>query len=177
MAHDTGESHDISPGPTEAIWPPVKLRVQSGGLGSLAEPFLLVPSADHRPTSSSHIFPRFLLKGKHFPSALLFFVKHSSVIQAAASPSPLVRNTLHPPLWRNTTALISWVSKCCSPPLNTPHLPLKLLLHLRPAHRWETSRGGREPEAVRMKPLPFTQQNELPCGGGMVRSSQAALPL
>lgn len=58
-----------------------------------------------------------------------------------------------------------------------PHLPLKLLLHLRSVHWWKTSGGAKMLEAAKMKLLLFTQQNELPCGGGMVHSCQATLPL
>lgn len=157
----------------QVIWPPVKSRVQMGGSVSLTDPFLLVSSSDYHPANSSHIFPRFLLKGGIFLQHFLFLVKYPSTIQAAVSRFPLVRNTLCLPLLQNTTALISWVSKCCSPPLNPPP-PAETSPPPQASPLVESQQGSRE---ARLKPLPFTHQNQLPCTGGMVHSCQTALPL
>lgn len=120
----------------------------------------------------SHLSQVFI-EGRHIPSALLFLVKYPSTIQAAVSRFPLVRNTLCLPLLQNTTALISWVSKCCSPPLNPPP-PAETSPPPQASPLMENQQGSQE---ARLNPLPFMHQNELPCTGGMVHSCQPALPL
>lgn len=129
----------------QVIWPRVKPRVRLGGSGSLTDPvsfFFRVPPCQQL----SHLSLVFIEGGGggHFPSALLFFVKYPSTVEAPVSRFPLVRNTLPLPLLQNTTALISWVSKCCSPPLNHPPPPAETSPPPQASPLRENQRGRQE---------------------------------
>lgn len=122
------------------------------------------------------------MEGKtHFLSTflLLYVISLQTTNISVCFPSLLsftLTQLLPLPLWQNTTALISWVSKCSShslllwtpPPCSPPPQASPLMKH---------SRGGRKLETLQMKHLLFTQLNELPCGYRMVCSCQAVLPL
>lgn len=135
LAHDTGDSQDIPPLSTKGVLQPsVYSRIHWAGFQSLTDPFLCVllqiftlPTAltsFHKASLFTWV-PSFSWRGggTSFPLFYLDILGLKIInLSAVFSLSLLffffpVTLPLLLPLWQNTTALISWVSKCCSHPL------------------------------------------------------------